>query len=351
MQQIIVTIVAVALTLTSATMTILGYTSLYSHNSLIIASLFIVLECCKATIFGVILVSGRTHHKTILLILATLLIAASFIGHLSYLSKSYYTNQVAIQGNTEVNESLKESVKSQLVGIDEQIRILNQEIQEGNAEVEQIRKRANDFSRADQRNWILQTNSKTIQSILEHNRELSQTIQTLYQDKANIQREYNATLTTITNNVTEIASRSVFRYTADILDMEQDRLANIINTLLSLVIDTLALVLLWVAGEMWNKDKPKLNLRSKKGQGLSEVKPPLTKAENNITMENVRNFNFEGYTVDDIIRMPISSIDELKNRVKTEDQLNWINLALTIKNHADITGKISKDTAHYKELK
>lgn len=347
-QGIIVTAVAVVLTLTSATMTVLGYTSLYSHNSIIIASLFIVLECSKATIFGVILVSGKVQHKAPLIILAALLIVASFIGHLSYLSKSYYTNQVAIQGNTEINESLKSSVQSQVSGIEAQIDILNQEIQAGNDEINQIRQRANDLAKASERNWVHQSNSKRVQEILEHNRTLSQEIQKLYQQRSQIQREYNNQLSNITLNTNEIASRSVFRYTADIFSIQQDRLANIINILLSLVIDTLALVLLWVAGDMWKDTKTQVS--KVRNKGIKETKKPLTKAKNNINVENAKNFNFEGYTVDDVVSMSDKEIENLRNLVKSEDQLNWLNAALTIRNHADIKGKISRDTLLYKEL-
>lgn len=348
MQGIIVTVVAVALTLTSATMTILGYTSLYSQNSFIIASLFVVLECAKATIFGVILVQGKVHHKLLLTTLAAFLIVTSFIGHLSYLSKSYHTNQVAIQGNTEINDSLRNSTSSQVQGIDAQIEILNQEIQAGNAEIAQIRQRANSFSKASERNWVLQSNSKHIQSILEHNRQLSQEIQKLYQQRSSIQQDFNKQLQAITSNTNDIANRSVFKYTADIFHIEQNLLANIINILLSLVIDTLALVLLWVAGDMWNTTFQQIQKQSKKG--IKEVKRPLTKAKNNITLENAKNFNFEGYTVDDVVSMSDKEIENLRNLVKSEDQLNWLNSALTIRNHADVRGKLSKDVLQYQEL-
>lgn len=349
-QGIVVLAVAVCLTLVSATMTILGYTSLYSQATAIVAALFITLECAKATIFGILLnISKNQKQKSILVYLASALIVISFIGHLSYLSKAYRVNQVAISGNNEINETIKSTSAMQIRGIDEQIQVLNNEIRAGNEEIEQIRKTINDLPKATDRNWVNRSYNKRVQEIAEHNKSLSIRIQELYKERNQISREALSSVEQITANSNDIANRSVFQYTADIFHINQDTLANIINVILSLVIDTLALVMLWVAGSMWQESYN--TIQKMKSKGIRETKKSLSKARNNITIDNVRNYSFDGYTVDNIIAMSDKDIDGLFDSVKSEDQLNWLNAALTLRNHANIKGKIQgNDILQYKEL-
>lgn len=252
-KNIIVLIVAIALTLTSASMTILGYTSLYAENVTILAILFIVLETTKATIFGIVFVSAKQIHKAPLLILAIALIIISFIGHLSYLSKSYNVNKVAIQGSLDISEAIKQSAQSQMQGIETQIQLLQNEIQVGNAEIEQMRNVVNDLQKPNARHWAQGLNKNRIAEITNHNANLSQQIQNLYKQREQIQKDYISDMQKITTQSNDVASRSVFTYTAEMFGITQDKLANIINVILSLVIDSLALIMLWVAGDMWRE--------------------------------------------------------------------------------------------------
>lgn len=274
-----VSAVAIALTLVSASMTVLGYTSLYSSATHIIAALFIVLECAKATIFAIVFNVARLHHKMILLILASALIIISFLGHLSYLSKAYRVNQIAISGNIEINESIKESTKAQIDSIDAQIKMLNDEIQAGKDEIIQIRKTVNDLEDAKDRNWMQQRNNRRVNDITANNRQLSAKIQELYKEKSALNKESLQNTNQMVSNSNEIANRSVFKFTADIFGISQDTLANIINVILSLVIDSLALVMLWVAGDLW-KMTHKKRKDSKKQEADNNVdSAPVSEAE------------------------------------------------------------------------
>lgn len=274
-----VSAVAIALTLVSASMTVLGYTSLYSSATHIIAALFIVLECAKATIFAIVFNVARLHHRMILLILASALIIISFLGHLSYLSKAYRVNQIAISGNVEINESIKESTKAQIDSIDAQIKMLNDEIQAGKDEIAQIRKTVNDLEDAKDRNWMQQRNNRRVNDITANNRQLSARIQELYKEKSDLNKESLQNTNQMVSNSNEIANRSVFKFTADIFGISQDTLANIINVILSLVIDSLALVMLWVAGDLW-KMTHKKKKESKKQEVDNDIySAPVSEAE------------------------------------------------------------------------
>lgn len=351
MKQITVLIVAIALTLTSATMTVAGYLSLYQESSIIIASLFIILEIAKATIFGIVLVHHKLNHQRLpLAILVAILIVISFLGHLSFLSNSYASNKIEVASHENITTALQSSSQSQISIINQQIEAIQNEINQYNNELETINQNISSYKSPNSKNWVYTTNKKRIQEITEHNKTLYDKLQQLYSQ----QSEINSQLLTQTekqNNINkEISSRSVFIYTADIFSVTPDHLANIINIILAIVVDTLALIMLWTATTMWEQAAKDKTLSIKKNGVQFKEGKPVQKAKHEITLSNCKKYTFNGVTVDEIINMNTQQLTQLKAQLKSEDALNWFNAAMTLRNHATIRGTLSEDIYKYEEL-
>lgn len=255
LKYVTVLIVAICLTLVSASMTVIGFTSLYAGRTIVISALFVILEITKATIFGIIFVYGDKKHKVPLLVIVTFLIILSFIGHISYLSYAYHSNKTALQVSKEYFTQTKDTHNTRLKDLDYQIQLLKEQIQVGKDEIQTLTKTAKDLQTADSRHWATTTNKRRIKEIQDSNLKLLADIKELTAEKSRVMEDSLSSTKTQGQQIAETTNRSVFQYTADIFNTTQDKLASVINFILALVIDTLALVMLWVAGGMWRKHR------------------------------------------------------------------------------------------------
>lgn len=329
---LVVIAVAIGLTLVSSAMTILGYNSLYAGRTIVISSLFVVLEFAKATIFGIVLVYAEKKHKHILLALAGILIILSFVGHLSYLSKSYHSNKVSVQTTQELTAQTRDAHTTQLADIESQITMLQEQINAGKAEIETLTSAAEGFDNANSRHWAVSTSKSRIKEIQTQNAQTNQQIMELYTRKAELLNKSLDTTREAHQTLTNTTDRSVFQYTADMFGITQDRLASIINFLLALVIDTLALTMLWTAGTMWRQRK-RYTKRMKQVKPTEDVIQPTKLPD-----ENYEQYLFEGHTIQDVTKLSDEEIQVLKSRVKTQAQLNWLNFALSVRK--DLNGDL-----------
>lgn len=374
LKYIVVIAVAIVLTLVSGAMTVVGYLSLYAGRTIIVSALFITLEIAKAVIFGIILVNAEARQKVILVTLAIFLICLSFIGHLSYLSKSYYANKVSIQHTQEYAQQSKESHSTQLKDIDYQIELLKEQIRAGKDEIKTLTDTATGLATANSRNWAVGTNKKRIKEIQDNNAQYLKDIKELSAQKANILNSSLDTTKEQGQKVAESANRSVFQYTADMIGVSQDKLANVINFILALVVDSLALTLLWTASLMWKKRHKAIKNTIKRGielmkpnrpklidiedlESLDEV--PVVQRERNSTAkptelktkqptqdivraDNIEQFLFEGNTVQDVIEMDDDELEELKSKVRTQEQKDWLSFALALREQGNIDLKFEE---------
>ena len=327
-------LVAVGLTLISASMTVVGYTSLYAEKTLIISALFITLEITKATIFGVVFVIGEAKHKIPLIALAICLILLSFVGHLSYLSKAYNTNKVSVQVSKDYVEQTKLAYSTQLQDIETQIAMLQERVKAQDSEIQTLTKASGELETANSRHWSLSTNKRRIKELQDSNIKLLAEIKDLTAQRASLVKDSLASSKEQGVQIAETANRSVFQYTADLFGISQDKLANSINVALALVIDTLALMMIWVAGSLWQQrkreqfwDESPLSALKRDPIEMDGLKPARTK----VSKDNANNYLFEGNTVQDVVKMSDDEIEALKSKVKTQDQLDWLNFCLTLR--------------------
>lgn len=328
---LVVIAVAIGLTLVSSAMTILGYNNLYAGRTIVISSLFVVLEFAKATIFGIVLVYAEKKHKHILLALAGVLILLSFVGHLSYLSKAYHSNKVSVQVTQELTAQTRDAHTAQLADIEAQITIIQEQINAGKSEIDTLNTSAEGLESANSRHWAVSTNKKRVKEIQDQNTKHSQDIRALYTQKAELLNKSIDTTRVAHQTLTDTTDRSVFQYTADMFGVTQDRLASIINFLLALVIDSLALTMLWTAGTMWRQ-------RKRYSKRMKQVKPEDEVLPTKLPDENYEQYLFEGHTIQDVTKLSDEEVQVLKARVKTQAQLNWLNFALSVRK--DLTGDL-----------
>lgn len=323
-------------------MTVMGYMTLYSAHAFVMGILFCTLEVAKATICGLILPgTDKLRYKTPLVTLSAILVIVSFVGHISFLSASYAKNRTTVQVSNELITKTKDTHETQLNDIDYQISMIKEQIQQGKDEIKNLTETATGLQTANARNWALGTNKKRIKEIQDQNLKLMEDIKELSAQKSQIMQESLTSTRDTGKQIAEATNRSVFQYTADIFGTTQDRLATFINFILALVIDTLALVMLWVAGEMWKQRKTIIKRqntikRKELDKELVITKmetQPLHPAKANIKKENLDEYLFEGNTVQDVVEMTDEEVEALKAKVRTQDQLDWLNFALTIRNH------------------
>lgn len=345
---IVVTTVAIALTIVSALMTISGYLSLYAGRTLIVSSLFVVLEFAKATIFGIIFVYADKRNKIILLVLAIFLVCLSFIGHLSYLNNAYATNKTQATVSQEIVTQTKETHDTQLQDLDYQIQLIREQIQVGKDEIKTLNETATGLQTANSRNWAVSTNKKRIKEIQDQNIKLQQDIKDLYTQKKELLNDSLKSTKDSRTQTLEATTYSVFKHTADLIGITQDSLARAINFILALVIDTLALVMLWTAGEMWKQHRAQQNRASqarthiinKATRELLDTElpapsptltrePPTPQDDLPQTLDSdPEQFLFEGKSVDDVIGMTDLEVQALQKKVKTKAQRDWLSFAL-----------------------
>lgn len=355
-QPLIILIIALILTLVSATMNISGYITLYSHSHIIVAIIFSSLELAKASIFGIALVHRHItkYQKTLLFSFASLLLIISFLGHLSFLSRAYNINKTALDNSKIISQSLTDSYNQQLTAIDNQIQTLTESNQTLKDELETINNNIARYTTPNSSNWIYRQNKDRIQTLTTSIQDNNKSIQSLYQQKQQLIQQNLSNQQSITTHNTNIASRSSFEYTASIFNISQDKLASIINIVLSLAIDPMALLLLWTGTTIIERrrqeaeaNKPKTNIEqpAQEHSILSNLtqKPkqqtislPEINDIPDIDVTNAHKFSYNGYTLEDILRLDTATINSIKFTMKTKHAKDWLDACISIRNNRSL---------------
>lgn len=340
---IVIFIIAIALTLTSAIMNISGYISLYSESATIIAVIFITLELTKAAIFGIALVTASSLQKRLLVSFATLLLIISFLGHLSFLSRAYNINKTELENSTTLHTAITDSSKSQIEIIDAQISQLKNSLEISNSELTTIQNNIQAYKdKPNSSNWVYTSNKKRIQEIMEHNKNITEQINSLYQQKQKIVDNQISQAKQVTEVASNIASRSAFTYTASIFNTTQDRLASIINIVLSLAIDPLALIMLWTGTSLLNNRKETdIPNSTPESDIIQNVSHETSISDNTTDLSEVKNidtsnchlYKYKGYTLEDILKMDVASINKLKYTISNKQGKDWLDACISIRSN------------------
>lgn len=291
-------------------MTVLGITSLFSTTSIIIMILFIALELTKASIFGIVFLIDNLKQKIPLFIFSALLLIISFMGHFSYLFQQYKLNKVSINSSEVTVTHLQETYEQKKKSIEDQINLLKAEQERNSKELETIQQNINAYTKPNSRNWAQKTNQTRINTLTERNTEINNQTQKLYTDLNNAYQTYSENISKINQANENIANRSIFANTAELIGVSEDKLALSMITILSLVIDSLALTMLWVAGDVFKQAK------------IDETK---------IDINNCRRFTFNGISVDDIIKMDDKKVEQIRTKLRSEDQKEWFEAVMKIR--------------------
>lgn len=351
---IIILLIAFALTLTSAIMNISGYVTLYSEASVIIATIFITLELTKAAIFGIALTLATKTQKSLLVGFAIFLLIISFLGHLSFLSRAYNINKSDLDNSTIMQETLTESHSTQTQIIDDQIATVKAQLESNNVELKTIQDNITAYrndNKTNSANWVYTTNKKRIQEITNDNKELNQQLTDLYKQKQSVAQQRIDTTKQLTEVNSNIASRSAFIYTASIFNTTQDKLAQVINIVLSLAIDPLALIMLWTGTSLIQRKQDEkqqqqetqiINTESIKEQ--EQTPEPKHIPPEQIDIYNAHKYTYQGYSLDDIMNLDTDTINNLKYTMKTKLAKEWLNACITIRNNKHFYHKQDVET-------
>lgn len=357
---IIILIIAFALTLTSAVMNISGYITLYSEASAIIAIIFIALELTKAAIFGIALTLATKTQKSLLVGFALFLLVISFLGHLSFLSRAYNINKSDLDNSTMMQETLTESHSTQTQIIDDQIATVKSQLESNNVELKTIQDNITAYrndNKTNSANWVYTTNKKRIQEITNDNKELNQQLTDLYKQKQAVAQQRIDTTKQLTEVNSNIASRSAFIYTASIFNTTQDKLAQIINIVLSLAIDPLALIMLWTGTSLIQRKQDEKQQQQEtqiidtdnhyetiEQESITEQPEPKHIPPEQIDIYNAHKYTYQGYTLDDIMNLDTDTINNLKYTMKTKLAKEWLNACITIRNNKHFYHKQDVET-------
>lgn len=327
-------------------MTISGYTSLYSESHYAIIAVFVLLELSKATIFGIVFIVGNKRHKIPLLVLASVLIVISFLGHISFFSNAYHINQAHIKAVSSTIEAINNNDLMQREALNSQIALLKSQLDSNNKELSMLMDNVNAYNKAESRNWVAKTNQKRVRELTEQNNYLNSQIVSLYNSLKSLSVDSVANQKLFNESSEDLSSRNTFAYTASLFGISTDRLSNIINVLLAVVIDTLALVLLWVGGELVERKSRLATSSVNEHIALAtitdsdtldsniESQPSVVteiKSSPSITLDNCHSFKFFNVTIDDALKMTDDEFKELKLKASLPLHLAWLRCVETLR--------------------
>ena len=222
-------LIGFVLTCVSGFMTIIGFTNLFIHGTLIIGILFFVLEVTKFSIASILLNIDSKFlsflPKIFLITMTFFLIVLSSIGHFNYLSSLYTQNQTNVTIGIEEKQNTQELVT--------QLKQQNNNYQ----------KMINDIPN--------EMTSKKIQII----KELQPKIDNNNQKINELINDIN-TINNKNNNKDQISNNTMI-YAAQYLGIEKEKLITNMILLLSIIIDPLAFGLTWCYGHINRRTKEK----------------------------------------------------------------------------------------------
>lgn len=219
---------AIIVSIISSTLTVLGYVNLFTGYVLMVGSLLVALELAKFTIATVVITytPKRKEHRLkqkpwLVAIMFVLMIVAS-IGHYSYLSKAYYSSKLemnTIEVTTDLSEVRMNEIQSQIESLN-----------------------------------AMYTNIPDTHTTKKMNmyKQIKPQVEGLQHELKQLRAEkIERTKSLATEENQKIGA---MKYTAQLLGIEEGKLANFIILLISILIDPVALLLSSVAFSVRNKN-------------------------------------------------------------------------------------------------
>lgn len=272
---------AILASVASGYLTVTGYTKLFSSIGTTIAAILIVLEIAKVVIAGVVVKykMKEVPQKPFLALILGVLVMLSAIGHYGFLTSAYY-----------VDKDIVSTLEDNSFDI--------------NQRLEDIRKRMDELS--SMYRSLPDTDAKLKSRIY---KETATEMDQLRAEQKELQLQKKQEINTTKQ---DLHASSVIKWTAKMLHLEQDTLANIIIGFISLVLDPLALFMVSTFTSIPKYTHHRRVEHSKSG----------------INIMTVKDYDVQGNTVEDIIAMSDEQLRALLPVFNTDKKRDWLAAAL-----------------------
>lgn len=277
----------------SAYLTITGYMKLFSSIAVIIAWILVVLEIAKIVIAGIIVnyKMKEVPQKPFLISILVALVILSAVGHYGFLTSAYYSDKETVL----VIEATKQDTSTEI----SDIKLRQTEIKERLDTITKLYDSIPDKLYKQKQTMYKETSEET--------KELRTELADLNKMLLAINKEKKAD---IKETSVEMHKASIIKFTAQMLNLPPDTLANYIILVLSAILDPLALFLV---------------------STFTSIPKPFHKklsSKHEINVLTCKDYDCQNYTVEDIIKMTDS---ELLGILKLFDNVNkrqWLEAAL-----------------------
>jgi len=308
MKHYLLQISSVLLFIVSATLNITGYIKLFPNSVWMAGSILAGLELAKFTIVGVVynMKDGVGNSiKFILSLFLVLLILISVVGHYAMLTSFYTssnTKSIELVDNTKF---IKERMSEVKVNIEE-LRALYKDFPKGYAS-----KRMKVYTKVKPQIDALQL-------------EYKQLVKQLNSERLETQSEHKE-------------HTNIFKASADLMSVSADSFALFIIMLLSVILDPLALLMVFTSHKVstyrYNKEIEAVEvLEQQKALSIQEEPNALYKS-----LTEMRDRSIYRTSVKDIMEMSVADLSEFKSvRLNTKGDRDWFKLALIWREYGSI---------------
>lgn len=302
MKNYLLQISSIFLFFVSATLNILGYINLFPKSIYMAGSVLAGLELAKFTIVGVVYntTSVSKKLKALLTIFLTLLILISVIGHYAMLTSFYSQNKLTssiIADNTIFLENRVKEVNSNIT----ELQSLYQEFPEGYAS-----KKMKVYNEVKPQIDALQLEYKSLIDELNTER-----LAKLKEKKDNA---------------------NVFEASAELMDVSSDTFAFYIIMGLSIILDPLALLMVFTAHSFSSKkEDAKSSLEEERDLAIKELEEFKSNEKYNklVTyLTDMKNSSLFNKTVRDVMIFDEVMLAEFKKSLLTKKDREWFKMAL-----------------------
>jgi len=325
---------SIALFIVSATLNILGYINLFPNSVWMAGSVLAGLELAKFTIVGVVYNMGDAISKSVkslLSVFLVFLIFISIVGHYAMLTSFYTSNQ----STSFIIDDNKQFIKNRMTEIKDEIaelRALYKDFPKGYAT-----KRMRVYKQVEPQIRALQSEYKELR--LQFNTE-----RLAKQDEVK-------------------SNTNIFKASADLLGVSADKFALFIITMLSIIIDPLALLMVFTAHNV-SHHKSKLSptaedIELAKMEGRKEALEGLKRESEAIAhnalikaLTDVKSKSIYQVSIKDIMLMSDKEVSTFKDtRLNTKGDRDWFKLALVWREFGTIENdEIVMDFSYVKNI-
>jgi hypothetical protein len=263
----------------SAYLTVTGYMKLFSSISVVIASILMVLELAKIVIAGVVVKyrMKEVPQKPFLVGILLALVLLSAVGHYGFLTSAYFSNKDTVK----VLDETKEDIDDRKKAVQERIDLLT--------------KLYNDIP-----DKMVTQKRQMYKDTYDELKELRDEIRLLNKEK----------LDSVKSVTREAHEASIIQFTAQMLGLQPDTLANLIIFVLSAILDPLALFMVSTFTSIPKPTYRKVSSRSE------------------INVMTVKDYDVDGHSVDDIVEMSEEQIRSILSIFNSKNKRLWLASAL-----------------------